>query len=153
MQRDVACCWCQQQRDAEQTSLFSVKPKPLRDVVSDRSHGRERGILHDHEKHGMTKQREKRRKQQNDGLKVVAEQRNGFDRNLKTPVNELPDRLDIVGQVERPIFKVRPTGVRRPCAYHKKQCRHCRDHDLAGWHHRRRGLREPGRRGRGRIER
>ena len=38
-------------------------------------------------------------------------------------MNQLPDRLDIVGQVERPILEIRPAGIGRPGADEEEQAR------------------------------
>ena len=48
----------------------------------------------------MTKNREERCKKKNDRFDVIAQQGNVFDRYIQTPVNQLPDRLDVVGQIE-----------------------------------------------------
>ena len=55
-------------------------------------------------------------KKKNDRLYVISEQRNIYYRYLETAVNELPEGLDIVGEIEGSIFKIGPTGVRRPSA-------------------------------------
>jgi hypothetical protein len=64
----------------------------------------------------MTKNCEERSKKKNDRFDVVAQQRNVFDRYVQTPMNQLPDRLDIVRQVERPILEIRPASIGRPGA-------------------------------------
>jgi len=64
----------------------------------------------------MTKNCEERSKKKNDRFDVVAQQRNVFDRYVQTPVNQLPDRLDIVGQIEGPILEIRPASIGRPSA-------------------------------------
>src|SRR2546423_9831024 len=38
-------------------------------------------------------------------------------------MNQLPDRLDIVGEVERPILEIRPAGIGRPGADQEEQAR------------------------------
>jgi len=57
----------------------------------------------------------------NDRLYVISEQRDIYYRYLKTAVNELPEGLDIVGEIERSIFKIGPTSVRRPSA-NQEEC-------------------------------
>jgi hypothetical protein len=64
----------------------------------------------------MTKNCEERSKKKNDRFDVVAQQRNVFDRYVQTPMNQLPDRLDIVGQIEGPILESRPASIGRPGA-------------------------------------
>jgi hypothetical protein len=64
----------------------------------------------------MTKNCEERSKKKNDRFDVVAQQRNVFDRYVQTPMNQLPDRLDIVGQIEGPILEIRPASIGRPGA-------------------------------------
>ena len=54
---------------------------------------------------------------------MVAQQRNVFDRYVQTPMNQLPDRLDIVGQIEGPILEIRPASIGRPGADHEEQAR------------------------------
>src|SRR5438105_1680977 len=71
----------------------------------------------------MTKNCEERCKKKNDRFNVVAQQGNVFDRHIQPPMNELPDRLDIVGEVERPILEVRPAGIGRPGAEEEEQAR------------------------------
>src|SRR6266850_4741525 len=71
----------------------------------------------------MTKNCEERSKKKNDRFDVVAQQRNVFDRYVQTPMNQLPDRLDIVGQIEGPILKIRPASIGRPGADHEEQAR------------------------------
>src|SRR5438093_10721918 len=46
-------------------------------------------------------------------------------------MNQLPDRLNIVGQVERPILEIRPASVRRPGADQEKQGRERGNDSLA----------------------
>ena len=71
----------------------------------------------------MTKNCEERSKKKNDRFDVVAQQRNVFDRYVQTPVNQLPDRLDIVGQIEGPILEIRPASIGRPSADHEEKAR------------------------------
>src|SRR5207248_10254705 len=84
---------------------------------------RERSILHRNKKHRMTKNCEERSKKKNDRFDMVAQQRNIFDRYVQTPMNQLPDRLDIVGQVEGPVLEIRPAGIGGPGADQEEQAR------------------------------
>jgi hypothetical protein len=45
---------------------------------------------------------------------MVAQQRNVFDRDIETPVDQLPDRLNIISEVEAPILEIRPARVGGP---------------------------------------
>ncbi len=54
---------------------------------------------------------------------MVAQEGNVFDRHIQPTMNQLPDRLDIIGQVERPILEIRPAGVGRPGADEEEQGR------------------------------
>ena len=45
---------------------------------------------------------------------MVAQQRNVFDRDIETPVDQLPDRLNIISEVEAPILEIRPARVGSP---------------------------------------
>ena len=71
----------------------------------------------------MTKNREERCKKKNDRFDVIAQQGNVFDRYVQTPMNQLPDRLDVVGQIEGPILEIRPAGIGRPSADQEEQAR------------------------------
>ena len=62
----------------------------------------------------MTENGEERGKEKNDRLDVVAEQGNVFDRDIETSVNQLPDRLNIIGEVEASILEIRPARVGGP---------------------------------------
>src|SRR4030095_3170400 len=114
VQRDVACCGREKNGDAQQTCLFVIKPEPPCDAVSNGPHADENSVLHNHKNHGMTENGEERSKEKNDRLDVVAEQGNGFDRDIETSVNQLPDRLNIIGEVEASILEIRPARVGGP---------------------------------------
>src|SRR5438309_665139 len=120
---DVARGWREQERGAQQTGGFSIKSESLGDVVANQRHCRERSVLHRNKKHRVTKNCEERCKKKNDRFDVVAQQGNVFNRHIQTAVNQLPDRLDIIGQVERPILEIRPAGIGRPGADEEEQGR------------------------------
>src|SRR5205823_2279765 len=94
-------------------------------------HAREGSILHRNKKHRVTKNCEERCKKKNDRFNVVPQEGNIFDRHIQPPMNQLPDRLNIVGQVERPILEIRPASVRRPGADQEKQGRERGNDSLA----------------------
>src|SRR6476646_11223605 len=114
VQRDVACCGREKNGNAQQTCLFVIKPEPPCDAVTNGPHADENSVLHHHKNHGMTENGEERGKEKNDRLDVVAEQGNGFNRDIEASVNQLPDRLNIIGEVEAPILEIRPARVGSP---------------------------------------
>src|SRR6266481_6070708 len=116
MQSDVACGWCEKQRASQQTRLFFPEFKTSSNTVGDGPHCRESAVLHDNKHHRVAEHREDGCKKKNDWLNMISEQRNIFDRNLKAPVNELPNGLDIICEIERPVLKVGPACVRYPSA-------------------------------------
>ena len=59
----------------------------------------------------MTKHREKRGEEKDNWFDMIAEQRNTDDRHGKTPVEELPNTLYVISEVERAALKVRPVSV------------------------------------------
>src|SRR5437870_11714709 len=120
---DVARGWREQERGAQQTGGFSIKSESLGDVVANQRHCRERSILHRNKKHRVTKNCEERCKKKDDRFDVVAQQGNVFDRHIQPTMNQLPDRLDIVSQVERPILEIRPASIGRPRADEEEQAR------------------------------
>src|SRR5207253_8027278 len=84
------------------------------DAVTNGPHADESSVLHRHKKHRMTKNEEERSKEKNNRFDVITEQRNVFDRDIETPVNQLPDRLNIIGEVEAPILEIGPARVGSP---------------------------------------
>ncbi len=68
----------------------------------------------------MAKYRKEWSKKKNDRLYMISEEGNTYYRYLETAVNELPEGLDIVGEIEGSIFKIGPTSVRRPSANQKE---------------------------------
>jgi len=118
---DVARSWREQERGAQQTGVFSIKSESLGDVVANQRHCRERSILHRNKKHRVAKNCEERCKKKNDRFDVVAQQRNVFDRHVQPTMNQLPDGLDIIGQVEGPILEIRPASIGRPSADQEEQ--------------------------------
>src|SRR2546423_6888384 len=117
---DVARSWREQESGAQQTGAFSIKSESLGDVVANQRHCRERSILHRNKKHRMTKNCEERCKKKNDRFDVVAQQGDAFNGHIEAPMNELPDGLDIIGQVERAILEVRPASIGGPGADQKE---------------------------------
>ena len=79
----------------------------------------------------MTKNDEERGKEEKDRLDVVTKEGDVFDRHIQTPVNQLPDRLDIVGQVEGPILETRPASIGRPSADEEEEARERGENYLA----------------------
>src|SRR5437764_9310429 len=111
MQRDETCCRCEDNGNAEQAPSFIIKPESPCDVVTNERHTGESSILHGHENHRVTENGEERGKEKDYRLDMVTEQRDIFDRDIETPVNQLPDRLHIIGEVEAPILEIRPAGA------------------------------------------
>ena len=114
VQRNVACCRREKNGNSQQTCSFVIKAEPPCDAVTNGPHAGENSVLHRHKNHGMTENGEERGKEKNDWLDVVAEQGNVFDRDIETSVNQLPDRLNIIGEVEAPILEIRPARVGGP---------------------------------------
>src|SRR5215475_5124214 len=106
VQRDVARRGREKNGNAQQACSFAIKPQSLCDVVTNRTHAGESGVLHRHKNHGMTKNGEERNKEKNDRFDVVAEQGDIFDRDIETSVNQLPDRLNIIGEIKAPILEI-----------------------------------------------
>ena len=80
----------------------------------------------------MTENGEERGKEKNDWLDVVAEQGNVFDRDIETSVNQLPDRLNIIGEVEATILEIRPARVGGPDPDKEEDNGSGRDNNIAG---------------------
>src|SRR5438270_12551371 len=114
VQRNVACCRREKNGNSKQTRSFVIKPEQPCDAVTNGPHAGENSVLHRHKNHGMTENGEERGKKKNDWLDMVAEQGNVFDRDIETSVNQLPDRLNIIGEVEAPILEVRPARLGGP---------------------------------------
>ena len=62
----------------------------------------------------MLEDGKERQKQQNNGLNVVTQKGHPLYRHLKTPVQQLPQSLDIISEVESAILEICPVRVRRP---------------------------------------
>src|SRR6185295_7262787 len=75
----------------------------------------------------MAKNEKERRDQKYDRLNVVAEKRNPLNGDLEPPMDELPESLNVIGEVERSIFEVRPAGVGGPGAEAEKGQREAED--------------------------
>src|SRR5689334_2359566 len=114
VQRDETCCWREKNGNAEQACLFVIEPETPRDAVTNRPHAAEKSVLRRHKNHGMTENGEERGKEKNDWFDVVSEQGDVFDRDIETSMNQLPDRLNIIGEVEASILEIRPAGVGGP---------------------------------------
>src|SRR6516164_4017987 len=114
VQRNETCCRCEKNGNPKQKCSLIIKPEPSCDAVTNRPHAGESSVLHHYKNHGMTENGEERRKEKNDGLHVVAEEGNVFDRDIETSVNQLPDRLNIISEVEAPKLEIRPARVGGP---------------------------------------
>ena len=114
VQRDETCCRREEDGNAQQTCLFVREPETPCDAVTNGPHAGEKSVLRRHKNYGVTENSEERGKEKNDRLDVVTEQGNVFDRDIETPVDQLPDRLNIISEVEAPILEIRPARVGGP---------------------------------------
>src|ERR1700730_10347922 len=62
----------------------------------------------------MPNEREERSEKENDRFDVVAEQGNVQQRNAGAPVNELPQSLHMISEIECPVFEIGPARVGGP---------------------------------------
>src|SRR5436189_4309939 len=114
VQRDEPCRGREKNGNAQQTCSPGIKTEPPGDAVTNGPHGGQSSVLHCHKNQGMTENDEEWGKEKNDRLDVVAEEGNIFDRDIETPMNQLPDCLDIIGEVKAPILEIGPACVGRP---------------------------------------
>ena len=70
----------------------------------------------DDEDQRMAERQEKRGNEKDDRLNMIPEQRDTFNGHLEPPVDELPEGLDVISEIKRPVLKVRPAGAGRPGA-------------------------------------
>ena len=131
MERDEPRGRRQQDRTGQEQCGLPIETEPLPDIKGHWAHGSESSVLHDDEDQRVAKSEEKRRDQENDRFHMVAKQRDALDRYLEPPVDELPQGVDVIGEIERPIFKIRPTGIRDPGANHKKHNCQAEDRSFA----------------------
>ena len=108
MERDVAGGGCKQEGTSQQKCIFSIKTELLPDIERDRTHRSEGGVLHDDKDQWVTDDQEKRGKEKNDRLDMIPKKRDTCDRHLEPPVDKLPKSLGVIGEIEGPVFEVRP---------------------------------------------
>ena len=120
VQRDETCCRREKNGNAEQACLFVIEPEMPCDAVTNRPHAGKKSVLHRDKNHGMTENGEERSKEKHDRFDVISEERDVFDRDIETSMNQLPDRLHIIGEVEAPILEIRPARTGGPCPDGKK---------------------------------
>ena len=133
VQRDVTRRGREKNGSAQQTCSFVIKPDPPCDAVTNGPHAGEKSVLHRHKNHGVTENGKERGKEKNDRLDMVAEQRNVFDRDIETSVNQLPDRLNIIGEVEAPILEICPARVGGPRPDKEENDGDSCDNNVAGY--------------------
>lgn len=109
MQRYVRGRWREKEERSEQKCAKRVEAGASRDPVPDRCHGGEGKILHHDKKHWMPKKDENRRKKKNNRFDVIAKEGDTLDRDVEAAMDQLPDGLDIVSQVEGAVFKIGPS--------------------------------------------
>ena len=80
----------------------------------------------------MTDDQKERGNEKDDWLDMIPEERDTFDRHLKSPVDELPQTLDVIGEVEGPVFEVGPVCVGSPSAKGEKDQREAENRSLSG---------------------
>ena len=96
-----------------------------------RAHRSEGGVLHHDEDQWVAEEQEERGNQKDDRFDMIPEQRDTFDRHLEPSMDELPEGLDVIGEIEGPVFKVRPAGVGRPGANGEEDQREAENRSFA----------------------
>src|SRR2546423_15614235 len=111
MESHVAGGGRQKKRRRKKECRTAGQPEPQPDAKPHRRHRPESRVLEYDKNHRMPEHKEEWRQHKNDRFDMVAEEWHAFERAFETAVDELPNGLHIIGEIERPVTKIGPPDI------------------------------------------